>query len=111
MKAHDGLPSRPSRINPKDIDGDIARDPDNVAAVADELPAPAVKRHAAIAACQNGAKTFTPEQRGRLKRDSLELGATGAARERDRKPRDHGDDQHHRHHFDEREAAFTVNVA
>jgi hypothetical protein len=108
MKAHDGLSPRPSLIDPQDIDGDITRDCDNVAAVADELPALAVKRHSTIAACQNGTKTFAPEQRGGLKRHGLELGAASAARERDRKPGDHGDDQHHRHDFDEREAAFPV---
>jgi hypothetical protein len=111
MKANHGLPPRPSRIDPKDIDGDITRDRDNVAPIADELPAIAVKRHSAIAPGQNGAKTFAPEQRGRLKRNSLELRATSAARERDRKPGDHGDDQHDRHHFDEREAGFTIDIA
>jgi hypothetical protein len=110
MKAHHGLSPRPPLIDPDDVDDNILRDRDNAAAVADEHPAFAVKRHPTIAARQNGAKAFAPKQRGCLKRYGPELGAAGAARECDSEAGDQCDDQHHRHDFNERKAAFPVNV-
>src|ERR1700744_371477 len=110
MKTDDSLPSRPQRIDAKNVEGDVARQGDGVAAVANQDASLAVERHFAVSTGQNRAKAFAPEQRGGLQRHRLQTGAAGTRHHRYRKRSDQRDDEHHRHHLDEREAGSASDI-
>jgi hypothetical protein len=108
VKTHHRLPPGQLLVDPEDIDDDIARNCDNTATLADERAAFPVERHEAIAAGQDCAESLASEQRCRLERNGLELGASRSRHHRHGKSAQESDDQHHRHHFDEREAGLSA---
>jgi hypothetical protein len=108
VKTHHRLPPGQLLVDPEDIDDNIARNCDNIATIADERAALSVERHYAIAAGQDCAETLASKKRCRFERNGLELGASGSRHHCHCKSAQEGDDQHHRHHFDEREAGLSA---
>jgi hypothetical protein len=108
VKTHHRLPPGQLLVDPEDIDHDIARNCDSIAAVTNEQAAFSVERHEAIAAGQDCAETLASKQRCGFEGNGLELGASGPRHHCHGKSAQEGDDQHHRHHFDKREAGLSA---
>jgi hypothetical protein len=103
IEANDGAPSVPGRVGTKNIDRDVARDRNDIAAIADEKAATCVERNAPGTAAQDGPHPLAPQQRCGLQRDRFQSRAAGPGHHGDCERRHQSDDQHHRHELDERE--------
>ena len=108
MKADDERATCLGFTHAQEIDRDVGWDRNDAAAITNEDAALAIDRDLALASGQNGAKAFAAKQRRRLHRHGLQLRSPGARHHNDGKRSEQGDDEHHRHDFDQREARLAV---
>src|SRR4030081_2775928 len=104
IETDDSRAALPQLVHAEDIDDDITGNRNVMAALAEKDTAPPVKRNAAFAPGQHRAETLATKQGGGFERQGFQPSAPRARHHRDRKRSNQGDDEHHRHDLDQREA-------
>ena len=108
MESHHRLAPRPQCVDTEDVEHDVARNRDNIAAIADENTLLPVDRHLALSPRHDGAKPLAPKQRGGFQRQRFEPAPSRARHGRDCKRRDQGNDEHDGDDLDEAETGPPI---
>ena len=108
MEAHHRLAPRPQGVDTENVEHDVARNRNDIAAIPDQNALLAIDRHLALSPRHDCAEPLAPKQRGGFERHRLQPAASRAGDRRDRKRRDQGNDKHHGHHLDQGKAGAPI---
>jgi hypothetical protein len=72
VESDDGLPSRPLLVGSEYVEYDVARDGDDITAIADQRATSTIERNQTVTSRHHCAKPFASKQRGGFQRQGLQ---------------------------------------